>query len=209
MRTASFVTALCAIACAGRADAQLSDVTIPPPPRVEFAAGITMQTPRDVNLPPLCEELALPCSSPRTFPDFGLSAQLALSLDDWLALAGEVGVFGNQWRADASASGQRTNLVRFALAGARLQSRNIRRPSWNYALRFFGQVLAGYQASTEVPGGSAIQTGLGLDTWFSNGLGVRVQWDHRFVRKEPRDLSGGRVLVGVVIGDKMLGGASP
>ena len=200
MRIALFVVGTSVMVFPGHSGAQSNDVTIPPPPRIELTLGVSMQTPADVNVRPLCEQQGFHCGSPKTFPDFGLSVMPAVSLNNWMALVAEAGFYGNKWRVDASAAGQRTNNVRFVLAGVRVQSRNIRRSGGDYAFRIFAQLLAGLQASTEVRTGSAIQPALGVDAFFPNGLGARFEWDYRFVRKEPRDLSGGRGLLGVVIG---------
>jgi hypothetical protein len=199
MRIGLFVAGAWFIAIPARVRGQ-SDASLPQSPRIDLTLAVTIQTPADVNVRPLCEQEGIYCGSPKTFPDFGLSAASSIALKNWLALVGEAGFFGNHWRVDGSAQGQRTNNVRFVLAGVRVQSRNIRRANADYAYRIFAQLLAGLQASTEVPSGSATQPGLGVDAFFPNGVGVRFQWDYRFVRKEPRDLSGSRGLLGFVIG---------
>jgi hypothetical protein len=140
-------------------------------------------------------------SAPKTFPDLGLSASPAGAITSTLALVGEVGVYANGWYVDRTARGQRTNHVRFALAGVRGQFGRFQpdrsRPE---VLRVFGQLLAGWQVSTEVPTGRALQPGIGVDLLLTNGLVIRGQLDHRSVREEPRDLSGGRFLFAIVIG---------
>jgi hypothetical protein len=62
---------------------------------VEF--GITMNTPADVNRPPKCTELALPCGAPRTFPDFGVLAQATVHVIRYVGLVAEGSRYGNAW----------------------------------------------------------------------------------------------------------------
>src|SRR5262245_66566121 len=90
-------------------------------PRLDVAAGFTMETPADVNLPPLCGNLALPCGTPRTFPDFGLATSGALYLRRGLALAGEASVFDNVWYSSLTKEGKEHNHVRSLLGGGRVK----------------------------------------------------------------------------------------
>ena len=182
-------------------------VTVPPFPshRYELGGGITLQTPPDVNLPPLCQSLSLPCGSPRTFPDFGVAISPAIHLNDLLSLAGEVNVFANQWFDNSEpglfASRAKYNQVRATLVGPRMHSRPIYFGTTNFtAMRLFGQVLAGEQWATEVPARRAVQPGVGMDVTTSRGITVRWQLDYTRVPGPGRNLSGTRVLFGVVYG---------
>lgn len=47
----------------------------------EVTAGVSMQTPVNVNQRPACQELALPCLTPPTVPDFGLILSAAVYPD--------------------------------------------------------------------------------------------------------------------------------
>jgi hypothetical protein len=174
--------------------------------RFEIGGGITMQTPPDVNLPPLCQTLALPCGSPRTFPDLGIAVSPAMHFGDLFSVAGEVSAFANLWypatmTTGAFATRATTNHVRSTLAGPRLHSRAIHfGTSSANTMRLFGQVLAGEQWATEVPARRAVQPGLGVDVTTSRGLTVRWQFDYTRVPGPGRNLSGSRMLFGVVYG---------
>ena len=67
-------------------------------------------------------------------------------------------------------------------------------------MRLFGQVLAGEQWATVVPARRAVQPGLGVDVTTSRGITVRWQFDYTSVPGPGRNLSGSRVLFGVVYG---------
>ena len=89
------VVALCLLAT--RADAQPEHRHEPAGPTVSF--NLTTQTPRDVNVPPLCHDMGLPCGSPRTFPDFGFALSATLPVYSRLAIVGESSVYANQLTA--------------------------------------------------------------------------------------------------------------
>ena len=174
--------------------------------RYDIGAGITLQTPPDVNLPPLCQSLALPCGSPRTFPDLGIAISPAIHLGDLFSVAGEVSAFANQWfpvptGTGTFASRAKTNHVRSTLAGPRLHSRPIHFGTTSFtAMRLFGQVLAGEQWATEIPARRALQPGVGMDVTTSRGITVRWQFDYTSVPGPGRNLSGTRLLFGVAYG---------
>jgi hypothetical protein len=148
----------------------------------------------------LCQSLSVSCGSPRTFPDLGIAVSPALHAGDLFSLTGEVSAFANHW-FPAAASRAQINRVRATLVGPRLHSRPIYFGATEFtALRLFGQVLAGEQWATEVPARRAVQPGFGADVTTSRGVTVRWQFDYTRVPGPGRNLSGGRVLVGLVYG---------
>lgn len=184
-----------------------STSTIAEAQRAEIAVGFTMQTPRDVNLPPLCQSLGLPCTSPRTFPDFGLDVAPAIRVNHTIRLVGDVSVFGNAWTPAGPSDrlfgpARATNHVRTALMGLRFYAPTIhfQRRGDDQTLKLFGQILGGAQWSSVVPRRRAIQPGFGVDIGTPQPIVVRVQFDYTSVRGPVRDLSTGRILFGVVVG---------
>ena len=180
----------------------------------DAALGISMGGPADVNLRPKCDELALPCESPKTIPDLGFVLQVALRATDNLALVAEASRYDNEW-VPAGSDRSTANAVSAALAGFRLstgvrvltfgQRANVRllsfRPHGDTTrYRAFVQLLAGPEASTVVPTRMAWQPGVGFDGKIGWSPGwIRVSYDYRYTRGGPRNLSGGRVLCGLVV----------
>jgi hypothetical protein len=168
-------------------------------PRVDVAAGFTMQTPADVNQPPQCQILSLPCLTPRTFPDFGLSLSAAGYLDHGVAIVGEADLFDNTWYTSATKEGKQDNVVRLVLTGVR---GSVVPPAVGgrkaQGVRLFGQVLAGYAWSSVQAGRAAVQPGAGIDAKLSGGPTIRIQVDYDIVAGTVRNLSGSRVFVGLV-----------
>jgi hypothetical protein len=166
---------------------------------VEFAIGVSMSTPTDVNREPQCELLSLPCTSPRTFPDFGISFAAGLNVTDWFGLVGEISLYNNNWVARDSMN--TVNHLSSYLAGPRLRVHlTSSSEKWAYDIHVFGQVLAGNVTSQSFPGGRAIQPGAGIDFHSPRGFDIRVQYDHCFLPGQSRDLPGDRILLGVVFG---------
>jgi hypothetical protein len=166
--------------------------------QLELGVGFTMQVPPDVNLRPLCTEMSLPCTSPKTFPDMGL-AVTAGRYWKWFGLTTEAGFWGNHWAAGISADSQRTNWVQYALAGPAIRSPVITFGSSDpHHFQLHAQALAGGLASTL--GGTAPikQVGVGISGWVKTNLWVRLQTDRSFTDDEPRALSGARWLIAVV-----------
>ena len=199
--------ALSAAARAG-ADAQASA------PRFDAAFGVTLDGPADVNQRPKCVALALPCISPKTFPDAGVVAEGAIRATDNLALVAEASSYDNEW-VPAGSNRSTANAVRAALAGLRV-STGVRvltfgRHSDVRALAFrsradttryrvFVQLLAGPEASSVLPTRAAVQPGVGIDGKLGWAPGwIRVSYDYRATRGGPRNLSGGRVLCALVV----------
>jgi len=179
---------------ATRADAQPEHRYEPAGPTVSFS--LTTQTPPDVNLPPLCDDLGLPCSSPRTFPDFGFALSATLPVHPRLAIVGESSVFANRW-FDAARTESTT--IKAFLGGVRVQTRTFR-PKHDPPARVFGQLLAGGQWSDLMPGRAAVQPGMGIEIGWAQSRAVKVEFDYTIAHGPVRDLSGVRTVIGVVFG---------
>jgi hypothetical protein len=141
----------------------------------------------------------------KTFPDFGWSLSSAASLG-WLAILGEADGYANYYDVPDGRPGYgahaAVNHVYGFLSGPRVQTRFLhvgKAPSAN-DLRIFGQALVGVRVSDTAGGGRAIQTGAGVDAHTRHGFTLRNEWDYCFVSGSGRGLSGGRWLVGIVIG---------
>jgi hypothetical protein len=178
--------------------------------RGELAAAVTSQAPADVNQPPLCGALALPCLSPRTMPDVGGALVLGARLTDHVALVGEAAVSNNVWFAyqtecafnggqtPAQCPSSRVNHVRTALAGARVRTALLRYRDGT-VMRLFAQILVGPEISDVVAVRRAIQPGGGVDLYTRGGVTIRVEADYCSVPGGSRNLSTQRWLLGVVI----------
>ena len=102
----------------------------------------------DVNVRPSCEELALPCTSPKTFPDFGWSLSGARAISDWLALTGEVAVANNTWYSRPLATSPGRQSRHSFTIGPRLATPFLHKSGGDpIDFRVFGQVLFGAQVS--------------------------------------------------------------
>src|SRR5262249_34327717 len=195
------------VALSARAQSVLDD---PGDSRGELAVAVTMQAPADVNQPPLCRTLALPCSSPRTMPDFGGALALGVRLTDRVALVGEAAVSNNAWSAyqtecpfngglaPAQCPGSQVNHVRTALVGARVRTALLRYRDGSL-MRLFAQVLVGPELSDVVAVRRAIQPGGGVDFYTRAGVTIRVEADYCWTPGGVRNLSTPRWLLGVVI----------
>lgn len=179
-----------------------SPVTADAPPR-ELLLGVTLQTPTDVNLPPLCGQLALPCTSPKTVPDAGVSVIYARNISEHFAIVGEAGIYDNVWDSAATvhANHREGNQVLSAVIGPRLSTGFLTfggpRPS---TLRAFGQVGVGVEVSGMVPGGKAVRPGAGVDLKTMHFVLLRLELDYSFVPSTMRSIGGGRVLLAVGFG---------
>ena len=180
----------------------------------DAAFGVTLNGPADVNQRPECVELALPCISPKTFPDAGVVVQGAVRATDNLALVAEASSYANEW-VPAGSNRSTANTVSAALAGIRLstgtrvlafgrhstvRALSIRARADTTRYRVFVQLLAGPEASTVVPTRTALQPGVGIDGKLGWAPGwIRVAYDYRYTRGDGRNLSGGRVLCALVV----------
>jgi len=173
----------------------------------ELTLGGSIQGPADVNARPTCEQMALPCESGRTFPDFGLAATLTVYSRERIGFVGEVSSYANAWFSYQNVCPNRggpppcvadqANHVRSTLAGIKIRSHLIDDPSTHW--RLFGQVLGGPQWSDVGPVHKVVQVGVGADDYLRNGLVLHVEYDYRFVPTDARDLSTGRYLIALGI----------
>jgi hypothetical protein len=164
--------------------------------RTDAEFGVTLDGPAGVNVRPKCVQLALPCISPKTVPDAGIVLQGAIRATDNVALVAEASSYDNEWEPVGS-NRSTANHVNAALGGIRL-STGVRADTTRY--RVFVQLLTGPEASTVVPTRTALQPGVGIDGKLGWTPGwIRVSYDYRYTRGGPRNLSGGRVLCGLVV----------
>jgi hypothetical protein len=170
-------------------------------PRGEISAGFSFNGTTDVNIPPLCGKLSLPCTSPKTFPDAGWALSAARNITDQFAVAGEISGFGNVWDSWATvhANHREINHVHSFMAGPRVATRFLHISGRDpLDLRVFGQVLAGAVVTELDAGGRAVQPGGGVDVATRSGLILRSEVDYCFRRDQIRKVSGGRWLVAIV-----------
>ena len=171
----------------------------------EVTAGISMQTPVSVNQRPACQDLALPCLTPPTLPDFGLVLSAAVYPDQIVGIVGELSAYSDSWasydtncdRRHSICALEQTNQVRAALAGLKVRTPLI--TGWSTRGRFFVQALAGPQWSDVGSRQRVLQPGAGYDGYLRNGIAVRVELDYRFARNGGRDLSTSRAFVGIAV----------
>ena len=169
---------------------------------IDAALGLTFNGPADVNQRPVCDELNLPCNTPKTFPDFGVALQLAVHAAALLAVVAEVSDYANMWdTVGVDRSANRDNNTIGLLAGARVMTPRLYfagKDSLGFVL--FAQLLGGSESSTVVPTRFALQPGIGLDVRLSHpGLSGRWSIDYRSSRGRPRNLSGPRAMLGFVM----------
>lgn len=159
-----------------------------------------MQAPADVNRAPTCNELGLPCLTPRTFPDFGVFVQAVAHVSTHVAVAAEASYYGNAWDT-TGVDNALTNHVSSAMLGPRFTTAVRPLRLWNDTtmVRAYAQLLAGPERSTAVPTRFALQPGLGIDFKLSApALWLRFEYDYRSTHGSPRNLSTSRVGSAVV-----------
>ncbi len=189
---------LCAAWLLGASPAGAQALTLDSP-RGELAAGFSLVGFVDVNVPPTCAQLRLPCGSGKTFGDYGGTLSAAVRLARAVALVVEAGVYANMWQPLDSLYST-TNQVWAALAGVRVSSPLFQ--VWRrdpQRIRLFGQLLSGVETSDAASGGRVLQPGIGADFSTRHPILVRVQTDHAFVQHRSRDLSAGRIVVAIVV----------
>jgi len=169
---------------------------------IDAAIGLTMSGPADVNQRPLCDELNLPCNTPKTFPDFGVALQLAVHTAEHIAVVAEVSDYTNLWdTVGVGRSAKRENNALGLLLGARAMTPRLYfagKDSLGFVL--FAQLLGGSESSTVVPTRFALQPGIGFDARLSHpGLWGRWSADYRSTRGGPRNLSSARYMFGLVM----------
>jgi len=171
----------------------------------DVSAGVSLQTPADVNQRPECQDLALPCLTPRTFGDLGLILSATIYPGEIVGIVGELSAYSDSWasydancdRRHSICAVEQSNHVRAALAGLKVRTPLI--TGWSTRGRFFVQALAGPQWSDVGPRQRVLQPGVGYDGYLLNGMAVRVEIDYRFAPHGGRDLSTSRVLVGLAV----------
>jgi len=171
----------------------------------DVTAGISIQSPADVNQRPACHDLSLPCLTPQTFTGFGLALSAGVYPSDVVGIVSELSAYPNHWAANETncdhahsiCAVNQTNHVRAALAG--MKGRTPLITGWSTRGRFFAQALVGPQWSDVGPRLRVLQPGVGYDGYLRNGIGVRIEWDYRFVPRAVRDLSTGRILAGIAV----------
>jgi hypothetical protein len=168
--------------------------------RFNIAFGFTLNGPADVNQPPKCAQLALPCNSPKTFPDLGLSVQAVFFATTHFAVAAELSSYNNQWDT-VGVNHDLSNHVTALLVGPQFTTAQ-RALVWGGTTtryRAFAQILGGPEASTVLPTRFAIQPGAGIDFKLPpSALSIRVAYDYRLTQGSPRNLSGSRFLCALV-----------
>jgi hypothetical protein len=171
--------------------------------------GITVQGPADVNQPPLCQELYVPCLSPKSAPDFGLVVSAVDYLTKSLGVVAEASVYANQWESfgtNCFPAGGRvprecpvhdTNHVRSIVAGLRGRTSVWEDP---FGVRYcvLIQGLIGPQWSSIGSTRLAIQPGIGAEAFLHTGVTLQFEYDYRWAPDDRRDLSTGRALVAIV-----------
>jgi hypothetical protein len=169
----------------------------------EVTAGVSIQGPADVNQRPACQDLAIPCLTPRTFPGVGLALSAGVHPGDSVGIVGELSAYPDDWaayetncnRAHSTCAVNQTNNVRAALAGPRIRTPLI--SGGSIRGRFFAEVLVGPQWSDVGPRQRVLQPGIGYDGYLRNGIAFRVELDYRFAPRDVRDLTTARILAGI------------
>ena len=188
---------------------------------VEVSLGLTINGLfQDVNTLPDCSILSLPCThaAPAKFSGLGLNVSVSRNLSERLAITGEVGRFSSGWDSLGSLREHRREAAHATsvLVGPRVSTgffypgNGDREPG-----RFFGQILAGGEASDVAPLRPAFLLGGGADVIIplggSRGTGtspvhaltLRLALDYRLTPGTGRNLSGWRFVSGVVFGPRL------
>ena len=196
LRTVVLVAAL--VIVTSPAHAQIVRVPNDESPSADLSIALALNGFKDVNVRPTCDALGLPCTSPKSFPDPGVTIAFAKNIIPSLALVLEGGVYRNVWESAATFQEptEEVNTVLGFMLGPRV-SKGI-----GDRVRIFGQVLVGARMSEMVEGSNAIQPGVGLDLATPAGVRVRFQLDYCIMRDPPpgpRSLTAARSLIGVVV----------
>lgn len=188
-------------------------VEVPP---VEVSVAITINSlGMDVNAPPNCVTLNLPCTHRKSsnWGGFGLAGSLARNVTPHVAVASEVGVSASSWDSWESRQAHRTetNTVRTLLAGPKV-STGFSRPSRHSPepARFFAQILTGLEVSDVAPARRAVEVGGGVDVigrphgiqQSTHEFTLRLELDYRRTPGGGRNNSGWRSVFGLVIGPR-------
>ena len=171
------------------------------PARFDLALGFSIGGPADVNQKPKCIELALPCNTPKTFPDFGFLVQGVYRATTHFGFAGEASFYDNRWDS-TGVNHDYSNHVSAFLIGPRVETTITPFPRAPNPSKYtvFAQALFGPESSTSVETRTAFQPGLGIEGKISpERLSCRFAYDYRYTHGEGRNLSGGRFMLALVI----------
>jgi hypothetical protein len=184
--------------------------TPPDPAWVDFGLGVEIATPPDVNQPPTCSGLGLPCLTPRTAPDGGVAASVGVRLGGPLEAVVDASLLRNHWTrygtpcpavggaVPVSCAKDAINDIRSALGGLRFGP--ISHGGGLYPdIQLFLQVLGGKVWSNAAPPRAALQPGGGIDLAFDSNVRLRFEVDYLFASGDVRDYSTSRVAVWVVM----------
>lgn len=179
--------------------------------RAEITAGFSVQGPRDVNLPPGCDRLGLPCGSGKEFPDFGVGLSVAFYPAGVVGIVGELSDYRDDWFSYRKTCPYplgpppclmtETNHVGSALVGVKVRSRLLKVAGLGPPThgRLFLQLLTGPQWSDVGPRQRVLQPAVGFDHYLRSGITFHVEGAYRFAPNGDRDLSTSRFLVGIEV----------
>jgi hypothetical protein len=196
---------------------QNRDVQLSP---VEVSFGLTINAlKQDANAPPDCVNLSLPCTdeSSRQMGGFGAAVSVTRNVTDRFAITSDFSRYANGWDSWDSLRANRraVNHVTSMLVGPKVSTgfyypgNGDREPG-----RFFGQILAGAQASDVAPVRPAFLIGGGVDFIVPHGssrgvapgptvdLTFRMAIDYCITPGAGRNLSGYRFVFGMVFGPR-------
>lgn len=184
--------------------------TPPDPARVDLGLGVILETPPDINQPPTCSGLGLPCLTPRTAPDGGFAATVGVRTAGPIELVADASLLRNHWwdygprcpsiggAVAVSCANEETNDIRAALGGVRFGP--ISHGGGMYPdIQLFAQVLGGKVWSNAAPPRVALQPGGGIDLAFDSNVRIRFELDYLFATGDVRDYSTSRLAVWVVM----------
>src|ERR1041385_3298327 len=124
LRTFTAIAGLCLLPASAWARQALPFRIDPEPPKVDFALGVTLNGPTNVNSDANCVQLGFPCSSPKTSPDPGLTFSLARTFGTSFGVAGEFSLYHNLFDAYSASHGvvREDNRVLALAVGPRLST---------------------------------------------------------------------------------------
>jgi hypothetical protein len=184
---------------------------------VEFSIGVTINTLlTDLNAPPHCLRLLLPCShgEAERFSGFGLNLGVARTLGKHLAIAGEVSAFRPDWDVwePPTGLGRASAWVTSFVVGPRASTEFLLYgPSHG---RFFVHALVGGQTSSVGSIRPTLVIGTGAEGGLyrasrraargpSRPLFIRWSVDYRISPGDGRSFSGVRIAVSLMVGPRL------
>jgi hypothetical protein len=172
-------------------------------PVADFGLALSLQSPQDLNQPPLCAVRSLPCLSPKSAPDAGWTFTAARSLSDELAIVGEVGGYHQTWDSFETVheNHREVNHVYSAMAGLRVASHfsGHQQPIYDGG-RFYARLLVGRMTSELLGSGPAIEPGVGIEVRGRSGAIFRLGIDLCAVGGTAHGLTTSRGFIGVAFG---------